>query len=272
MPTWISNDDDLTDFKREVFTADADATPGDSSKPVYWMGKGPGVIVIPEIPGLTPDVAEFARRIAAEGFTAVVPSLFGTPGKAGSQGYATSQFVKGCVSKEFAAFTTGSTSPVTGWLRALAGEVHRRCGGPGIGVIGMCFTGGFALGMMVESSVLVPVLSQPSLPLPVGKLRRDLGISPGDLTVAKERVADGGCVIGLRFTHDPFVPEERFARLREEFGDGFIGVEIDSSDGNAHGFTKDAHSVLALEYSEEPGHPTREAYELVVKHLSDRLL
>lgn len=273
MPTWTKVDDDLTDFTREIFTGESACTPGDSSKPVYWIGEGPGVIVMPEMPGLIPEVADFARRLAAEGFTVAVPSLFGVPGRSGSYAASVRVLPKNCVSKEFSAFAAGSTSPVTGWLRALAAEVHERCGGPGIGVLGMCFTGGFALGLVVESSVLVGVMSQPSLPLPTTrKLRADLGVSPDDLAKAKAAVAGGTCLIGLRFTDDPLVRKERFQNLRREFGSGFIGVEIDSSPGNTHGFPKDAHSVLTLEYSDTPGHPTLEAYQLVVEHLSERLL
>lgn len=273
MPTWVKSDDDLTDFRRELFTADASSTPGDATKPVYWIGEGPGVIVMPEMPGLIPEVAAFARRLAGEGFTVAVPSLFGTPGRAGGNGVVAQVFPKACISKEFVAFSAGSTSPVTGWLRALAVEVHERCGGPGIGVMGMCFTGGFVLGLAVDASVLVAVMGQPALPMPVTKkLKADLGVSPDDLAAAKANVAAGTCVIGLRFTNDPIVPAERFATMRREFGDGFIGVEFDSSKGNPHGFPKDAHSALTHEYSDTPGHPTREAYELVVKHMKDRLI
>jgi dienelactone hydrolase len=68
-----------------------------------------------------------------------------------------------CVSAEFRAFGAGGSSPVTRWLRALANLAHSECGGPGVGAIGMCFSGNFALSMMLESSMLAPVLSQPAL-------------------------------------------------------------------------------------------------------------
>lgn len=273
MSTSQTQPDDLSDFTREIFTSSPDATPGPSSKPVYWIGSGPGIIVIPEMPGLTPEVADFARRVAADGFTCAVPSLFGQPGRPETTGYIVQSMARACVSKEFAAFATGATSPVTGWLRALSVEVHERCGGAGIGVVGMCFTGGFALGMMVDPTVRVPVLSQPSLPLPAGKRQRSaIGVSAADLAAARNRtLTDDVCVLGLRFTGDSFAPTERFARLREALGDGFIGVEIDSSEGNAYGFDKDAHSVLTREFVDEPGHPTREAYDLILDHFRRKL-
>ena len=165
------------------------------------------------------------------------------------------------------------TSPVTTWLRALAKHEHERCGGPGVGVVGMCFTGGFALGMMVDDTVLAPVLSQPSLPFPVSKKHKaDIGISDADLARVKERAAEGVDVLGLRFTCDRLSPGERFETLRRELGDRFIGVEIDSSEGNPHGLSKAAHSVLTEHLVDEPGHPTHDALQQVLDLFRTRLL
>src|SRR6185436_4091516 len=163
--------------------------------------------------------------------------------------------VRACVAREFATFALDRTSPVIGWLRQLAADAHRECGGPGVGAVGMCLTGGFALAMMVDDVVQAPVLSQPSLPLPLARSRRGaLGLSDADLGRVKERVAGGACVLGLRFTGDSFVPAERFDTLRRELGDGFIAVEIDSSKGNEHEILRSAHSVLTNDLVDEPGH------------------
>ena len=152
------------------------------TRPVFRRGTGPAIVVIHEIPGITPEVADFGRRVADAGFTAVLPALFGEPGKPMTVGYVAKSFFAGCVSKEFHAWALHSTSPITVWLRALGAQVHEECGGPGIGAVGMCFTGNFALAMMVDDRLLAPVLSQPSLPLPLGSKREaDLAISPGDL-------------------------------------------------------------------------------------------
>jgi hypothetical protein len=67
-----------------------------------------------------------------------------------------------CIHREFNVWYTGKSSPIVEWLRALARKAHADCGGRGVGAIGMCFTGGFALAMMTESTVVAPVLSQPS--------------------------------------------------------------------------------------------------------------
>src|SRR6478736_7272058 len=159
-------DDPLDDFTRGSFSHRGVA------HDVFRSGEGPAVIVIAEIPGITPAVAAFARRVRALGCTVMLPVLFGEPGREASGGYAARSFGAACISKEFAAFATRRTAPISEWLRALARHAHSSCGGPGVGAVGMCFTGGFALGMMADASVIAPVLSQPSLPLPLSKKAR----------------------------------------------------------------------------------------------------
>ncbi len=243
-----------------------------STRSVYRTGSGPAVIVIHEIPGITPLVAAFGRKVAERGLTAVLPDLFGTPGRAPSAGYAASSMASACISREFTMLATRRTSPVTRWLRALAAGEHERCGGPGVGAVGMCLTGGFALAMMVDPVVVAPVLSQPALPFALTpSQRRDVGLSDDDLATVRRRVRDGACVMGLRFTGDRAVPAERFARLRSELGDGFIGVEIDSSAGNPWGYRPAAHSVLTEDYSDAEGSPTRAALEQVLDFFDTRL-
>jgi dienelactone hydrolase len=240
---------------------------------VFRRGEGPAVIVIAEIPGITPRVVEFADRVVDLGCTAVLPHLFGRPGASPTVANEAGTVLRGCVSREFATFATGRTSPVASWLRTLGRHEHERCGGPGIGAVGMCFTGGFALAMMVDEIMLAPVLSQPSLPLPLSKRRRrDLGLSPDDLDRVRARAAAGIPVLGLRFTCDIASPGERFVRLREELGDAFVGVEIDSSSGNPHGIRKRAHSVLTEDLVDTPGHPTRDALDQVLDLFRRQLL
>lgn len=256
--------DPLTDFSTRAFSAEG------RTRQVFERGGGPPVVVIHEMPGITPEVARFARRLAAAGFRAVLPSLFGDPGRPMTPGYVARQLAWGCVHAEFAALRAGRTSRVTGWLRALAADVAT--GGTGVGVVGMCFTGGFGLAMLLERCVTAPVLSQPSLPLPVTPgCRRDLGLAPADLAAVRARAASGVEVLGLRFTHDPLVPAARFERLRTELGDAFSAVEIDSGPGNPWGIPRRAHSVLTFELVDEEGHPTREALDRVLAFLTERL-
>lgn len=194
--------------------------------PVYRKGTGPGVIVVHEIPGLTPKVLAFAQEVVDAGFTVLAPSMFGTPGRPVSGGYAMGTLGRLCVRSEFTKLGLRRTAPIADWLRALARSLHEELGGPGVGAVGMCFTGGFALAMMADAPVVAPVLAQPSLPFPVSRAHRaDLNLSPADLGSVKAKAADGCPVLGLRFRDDPAIGT-RFDTLHRELGDRFIAVEF----------------------------------------------
>ena len=204
------------------------------TRDTYRKGTGPVVIVVHEIPGITPAVERFANDVVDAGFTVVMPDLVGSPGQEVSGKYLASSMVKICVAKEFTTLALKQTSPIISWLRALARSLHNEIGGKGVGAVGMCFSGGFALGMMVDDIMIAPVLSQPSLPFVVGKARgADLNLSPDDVAVITQRAADGCQVLGLRFTQDKLVGS-RFATLREILGDAFIAVEIPSQSPKDH--------------------------------------
>ncbi|MBC7632984.1 dienelactone hydrolase family protein [Aeromicrobium sp.] len=239
----------------------------------YEKGSGPGVVLIPEIPGMTPEVLGLAEHLVESGFTVVVPSLFGTPGRAMSPAYVAGVVAKLCVASEFRAFATGAARPVSEYLRGVARALDARTPGKGVGVIGMCFTGGFALAAAVDDSVIAPVMSQPSVPFPLGRKRQaDVGLSSEELTTVKARTEnDGLCVMGLRFSEDKAVSPLRFKALAEQLGDAFEVIELDSSKGNAGGFSSSAHSVLTHEMRDADGHPAREARTKVVAFLKKRL-
>jgi dienelactone hydrolase len=234
--TWApAPEGDLRSFEQDRFVSDGLA------HEVYRKGRGPAVVVLTELPGISPQVVGFADRLVKLGCTAVLPDLIGTAGRDPLAGgklawliYQLRSSTSACVSREFLVFATGRTSPVVAWLRALAAAEHSRCGGPGVGVVGMCFSGGFALAMAVDRRVLAPVMAQPGLPLAVTPGRRHaIDCSPADLACVAQRCRREGLrVLGLRFRGDPFVPEERFALLREELGDGVVAAELDPADRN----------------------------------------
>lgn len=268
-------DDYLNDFECSEFTYDGKA------RKVFRIGTGPAVIVMAEVPGITPKVLEFARRVTTVGCTAVIPHLFGVPGRdpnpnthgrLATAAYLATTAVPLCVSREFITLATGRTSPVVHWLRALVAHEHERCGGPGVGAVGMCFTGGYALAMAADDRLLAPVLSQPSLPLPLmPRQRKSLDISADDLSRVKERCASGLNVLGLRFTGDKFVPNERFEFLREQLGDAFIGIELANADADPNAWLA-PHSVVTEHLIDEPGEPTRVALDRVLDFLRQRLI
>jgi dienelactone hydrolase len=258
---------DLTGWTAEPFTA------AGFTYDVYRKGEGPGVVLIPEMPGIHPGVLALGNHLVDNGFTVASPSLFGTPGAPGIRPGAVPVMLRGCVAREFAAFATNADRPVAHYLRALARDLNEKTPGRGVGVIGQCFTGGFALAAAVDESVLAPVLSQPSLPLPLTrKQRRDPGLSEAELKIVERRAAnDGLCALGLRFSEDKLVPGERFKTLKDRLGDAFEVIEIDSTKGNEHEFGVMAHSVLTKDLREVDGHPAYEARKRVVEFLTQRL-
>jgi dienelactone hydrolase len=247
-------------------------TDGSWTRTVYRRGSGPGVIIIHEMPGLHPLVVRFADHVAAAGMSVFLPSLFGQPGKDVSIGYALGEMLKGiCIRREFNVWATNRSSPIVEWLRALARKVHSECGGRGVGAVGMCFTGGFALAMMTEPSVTAPVLSQPSLPLPLGSKSRAAGIGVSDIEIAcaKRRFDDENLsMIGLRFFGDGFVPDARFETYKKTFGDKFEAIELDAKD--AAPAPVPPHSVLTLHLDDRPGTPTKRAEERVIAFFKER--
>lgn len=263
-------DDPLTDFElRWVRIAEA-------TRDVYVTGDhGPAVVVMPEMPGISPELARFARWVREAGFVVYVPSLFGRPGVVVTAEEGTEVMRRACVSKEFRAFAGGGTSPVVSWLRGLASLAFRECGGPGVGVVGMCFTGNFALTMALEPTVLAPVLSQPSLPLD----------DPGALELSEQDAADlrarferdDVVALGLRFDGDRWCRRERFEAYRSLLGERFRERVLPASTANPEPspFHRDVvaspHSVLTAHLVDEKGHPTTEARDAVLDFLRERL-
>jgi dienelactone hydrolase len=253
----------LPEYESAPFTHDG------VTRTVYRRGNGPGVIVMHEMPGITPPVIHFANLVVEAGFTVLMPHLFGAVGKPFSVGYELSSLGRACVAREFHVLASHEESPIADWLRALCRQTHAELGGPGVGAVGMCFTGNFALALALEPAVIAPVMSQPSLPIVLGRERR-AGLHVSDRTLAEVK-RRGVPVLGLRFSGDWMCPAERFARLSVELGDRFEAIEIDSSKGNPDGISRLAHSVLAHDFVDRAGHPTRRAADRVLAFLRERL-
>ncbi|MGH7291091.1 MAG: dienelactone hydrolase family protein, partial [Myxococcota bacterium] len=224
------------------------------TKRVFVAGTGPAVIVMAEMPGIYPLVARFARWVRDAGFTVWMPSLFGDPGRPLSLGYGARSMVLGCISREFRAFAANQSSPVIDWLRALAVHAHPACGGRGVGAIGMCFTGNFALSLMLEPVVRAPVLSQPSLPI---LQKGGMHIAPDELAAVKARMErEDLTVLAYRFEGDRFCKAERFAAFEAALGDRFQGRVLADSCAMP-GTPMRPHSVVTLHLIDRAGEPTR---------------
>jgi dienelactone hydrolase len=263
-PIDLSKPDPLDDFERRLLTLQG------RTKLVFVAGTGPAVIVMTEMPGISPYVARFARWVRDAGFTVWMPNLFGEPGRPVSTVYGITSMLKGCVSAEFRAFAANASSPVTQWLRALAADAHPQCGGKGVGAIGMCFTGNFALSMMLEPAMLAPVLSQPSLPL--GRAG-GLHIGPDELRAVKERLdREDLTVLGYRFEGDRFCRAARFAAYQQALGDRFQARVLPDSAANPDAPMKNPHSVVTLHLIDEHNQPTRKAVDEIIGFFRTRLI
>ena len=265
----MHEDDPLDDFTRREITLDG------VTKAVHTAGSGPAVIVMPEMPGISPHVARFGRWVRDAGFTVYLPSLFGRDGAVASADEGAAVFQRACVSAEFRAFAAAESSPVTVWLRALARQAHQECGGPGVGAIGMCFTGNFALTLMLEPAVLAPVLSQPTLPLndPSG-----LHIAPAELATVRKRLErEDLTVLAYRFAGDRFCRAQRFAAYAEALGDRFTGRVLPDDAANqdtAPFFQRHVagpHSVVTAHLIDEAGQPTLAARDEILAFFAARL-
>ncbi len=204
------------------------------------------MIVLHEVPGLTPAVVDLADELVAGGYTVALPRLFGREEERASMLRATTVLAGLCINREFHAWRTGRTSPVVSWLRSLARELHAELGGPGVGALGMCFTGGFALAMYADDAVAAPVLAQPAAPLAVGRRRAaDLGLDASDADAVAARCARGGRALGLRYLDDPSVGT-RFDSLQRLLGDGFLRVELTGTGHSTLTNERDQRAVDAV--------------------------
>jgi dienelactone hydrolase len=254
---------DIDDFTRR------DLTFLGRTKPVLTTGSaGPAVIVIHEVYGFTPTLARFCRWIRDGGFRIYAPVLFGSADASNPERILPSRLFGLCISREFYLFAAGRSSPVIEWLKELARLAHRECGELGVGVVGMCLTGNFALGMAVDPEVLAPVLAQPGLP---SQKPAALDISASDLAMVRSRVENEGFLIrGYRFQGDKFCRAARFETLRRELGAGFIGTTLPDSAANPNG-RKPPHGVFTTELIDEAGQPTRAAVDQVIGFFREKL-
>ncbi len=268
-PRNLHADDALEDFSRRTVTLDGVA------KTVYVAGNGQAVIVMTEMPGISPHVARFSRWVRDAGLTVYMPSLFGRDGAVPGVEEGGAVFKHACVSAEFRAFASNVSSPVTQWLRALARLAHAECGGPGVGAIGMCFTGNFALSMMLEPAMLAPVLAQPSLPF------NDAGgleMAPEELAAVRARLErENLTVLAYRFEGDQICKAERFAAYQAALGDRFVARVLPDSAANKDvppffaKYVPTPHSVVTAHLIDEAGQPTVVARDEILAFFVQRL-
>jgi dienelactone hydrolase len=210
-------------------------------------------VLLHELPGLIAECLDLGL-ILSERVPARVhlPLLFGDP-EPGALGQA-ANLLRVCISREIYKLSARQTSPLVDWCRALCRDLRYKSRQPGVGVIGMCLTGGFALALVADDAVLAPIIAQPSLPL-IGS-RSALGLSDTDARAVRRRVGSdpGYCVLGLRYAGDRIAPKERIQTIRDLIGPRFEYLELPG----------DKHSTLTVDR-----HPR--ALDRTISFLSERL-
>ena len=215
----------------------------ESRHTVYVKGEGPPILLVQELPGIVPETLKLVERLNAAGFKVYLPHFLGPLGKFAM---ARNTLRLLCVRREINIFAKGKQSPFADWLRALARHIRDTEDAAGVGFIGMCLAGSFALTLMADDAVLGGVASQPALPI---RSKGRLHMSKDDIAKAREAMAKKGKGLAMRFTGDKLVPDDLWEATKRAFGDDLESVEFQGND----------HSLLTVHFH-QPAFDRVEAY------------
>lgn len=176
-------------------------------------GSGPGVIVIQEWWGLTDHVADVANRLAAEGFVALAPDLFG--GKVAHDADEAGEMMQNLP-------VTQAATDLAGALTYL--EESDAVTSDTVGAVGFCMGGGLVLVLAAQQGdrigAAVPFYG-------VG------GYDEVDLS------AITAPILGHFGTEDGFAPTEQVDDLEAKLAASAAEVEIRRYEGKGHAFFND---------------------------------
>lgn len=229
------------------------------SHDVYRRGDGPPVVIIQELPGIGPETLHLADAFVARGFEVILPHLFGPLEKVSMGSNLMRVF---CMRREFSLFTANRSSPIVDWLKALCRNIKTERKVSGVGVIGMCLTGNFAISLMGDDSVLAAVSSQPSMPLFKAS---ELHMSADDVTAVRQRIDATAPMHAYRFAGDPLCNATKFQAIDDAFNNNGVTRVV------THTLPGKGHSVLTLDFVDEQDHPTREALDDILTYFTAQL-
>jgi dienelactone hydrolase len=221
---------------------------------------GPPILLLHELPGMTPQCFYLARLLAARGYTIYMPLLVGSPGKTSTNLNAAKVLFGGGFYG-----SRDETSPIITSLRALRDEIHSRHPSQKLGVIGMCMSGNLPPAFLDRAYVKAVVMSQPALPTFGNGKESKLALSQSDIKAARN---SGVPMLAFRFTTDSISPEPRRVKFIETFGGQltFRALPVDHT----------AHAVLTTELFDAPNHakttgPSAEALKELIGYLGAQL-
>ena len=251
-PTQI---DEYRKSRFEAATSQGDTIAHD----IYRRGQGSPIVLLQELPGIGQETLSLADKLVDAGFEVVMPHLFGPLGKTSIAGNLARVM---CLRKEFHLLSGQRSSPITDWIRLLCREIKAASGVAGVGVIGMCLTGNFAITLIGDESVLAAVASQPAMPF---FKQAALHMSPSEVGESRKALETKGPMRVLRFAGDPLCTEEKSRCIAQAFnGDGTPRIKEITLPGKGH-------SVLTLDFVDAAGHPTREALDDVIRYFTAHL-
>ncbi len=244
-------------FEKSQFSSDA-MDGKQAAYDVYSKGVGPVVVVIQELPGIGMETIRLADRLVDAGFRVVMPHLFGPLGRLSFIGNFARIF---CMRREFSIFAKNQSSPIVEWLKALCQDCREKYDVPGVGVIGMCLTGNFAISLMADDAVLAGVASQPSLPM---FSQKSLHMSDNEIAKARKRLEQHGPMLAFRFSGDKLCTAEKFETINDAFNDDQERIKLNTLPGNKH-------SLLTVHFIDEQGSSTENALDEIFNYFSAKL-
>lgn len=172
----------------------------------FWdsgLGVGPGVVLLPDMLGVTPSMKNTAKRLCQEGYHVLLPDIYSSVKGA----------VKYCVRAAFqeAVRYNEADTPqlneihnIVDFFKAFPYVAKNR-----IGMIGVCLTGGFVLHMALREDIAAPVVFHYTFGM------EGAGIPLGCLKNLNKTIQ------GHFALHDPLCPESRVNALKQVLGDKF---------------------------------------------------
>jgi len=247
------------DFKGRLNNAGSKLT----ERKVYHIGSGPPLLLMHELPGLSEDTFQLAKTYSKH-FTVYLPLLTGKVGdkKLGKLSLGLQSLRILCLNREIHLLKAKSSSPITLWLRDLCNHIRSQSDYNGVGVLGMCLTGNFAMTLMADDAVLGAVSAQPSLP---ARPHSALHMSDSDIKNTSNRLDDlGHYMHAYRFKSDVICKAEKFSAIDKTFNTAerervrIKQLEVTAEDENLH-------SVLVYSFG-AGGDKTKQVYDETVEY------
>ena len=218
---------------------------------VYVKGQGKPILLLQELPGIDASTIALVDRLNLAGYRVYLPHFLGKIGK--NRPTMNGLYMVFCMRKEFNAFSQFKLSPIANWMRALCKNIRTMEKSSGVGVIGMCLTGNFAMALMADEAVIAGISCQPSLPH-----KKDVGLhmSPKETADARQGMKDKGGVLVMSYDQDVLCPLTRIKEIDSTFkpfvqiktfkGEGHSTLTSDGADG-----VREQAFTLATDYLEK---------------------